>query len=324
MSESSRKSTMLAEMYRPPFEIMARMSWDEARDEGKENEKWILVNVQDSSVFDCQILNRDIWKHEGIKETIKENFIFLQYSKDDPRGNSYMQFYFPSRDSQDSYPHIAIVDPRTGERVKVWSGPPAPKPMDFLMQLHEFLDRYSLNAKAKNPVARRRPEPAQETQVERMTEDEQLEMALQQSLAGTAATPATNNDPDALTRSFGDIKQTTSTPATPAHNGHNDDLMELNDPFDAIASDNPHEEPDTSVNATRIQFRHPAGRIVRRFDLDEEVRRIYEWLKARPIEGMEGKKFELVSMGTNLIEKLGETIRDAKLGNGTVMVEFVE
>ena len=109
----------------------------------------------------------------------------MQYSKDDPKGNQYMQYYFQDKDTQDAYPHIAIVDPRTGEKVKVWSGPPVPKAMDFLMQLHEFLDRYSLNATAKNPVARRKPETKPETQVERMTEEQMMEMALQASLAGT-------------------------------------------------------------------------------------------------------------------------------------------
>lgn len=150
-SRTSSKTNMLAEMYRPPFEIMSRRTWENARTEGKENQKWILVNIQDSSIFDCQLLNRDIWKNEGIKETVRENFIFIQYSKDDPRGTPYMRYYFQDSDNQDAYPHIAIVDPRTGEQVKKWSGRPPPKAMDFLMQLHEFLDRYSLQATAKNP-----------------------------------------------------------------------------------------------------------------------------------------------------------------------------
>ena len=56
-------------MFRPPFELMSRVPWDDARTEGRENQKWILVNVQDPSIFDCQLLNRDLWKHDGIKET---------------------------------------------------------------------------------------------------------------------------------------------------------------------------------------------------------------------------------------------------------------
>lgn len=322
---------MLAEMFRPPFEIMSNLSWDQARQQGKEREKWILVNVQDPAVFDCQVLNRDIWKNEGIRETVKEHFLFMQFSKDDPRGNQYMVYYFSNRDSMDAYPHIAIVDPRTGEQVKVWSGPPVPKAMDFLMQLHEFLDRYSLKASAKNPVAKRKPETRKETQVEKMTEEQMLEMALQNSLVGTEA--SRDLDPDDLTRSIGNVGET----RRPGHAG-SDMTNEFGSsslngtlespsasPFSLISSTKPHTEPPPDpATSTRIQFRHPNGRVVRRFLLRDPVRRIYEWLKSSPLEGKAGVEFELIFMQKNLIEVLDQTIDQAGLRNGTVMVELLQ
>jgi hypothetical protein len=308
---------MLAEMFRPPFEIMSRLSWEDARDEGKEEEKWILVNVQDTSIFDCQILNRDLWKHEGIKETIKENFIFMQYTKDDPRGNQYMQYYFQNRTSDNAYPHIAIVDPRTGEQVKVWSGPPAPKAMDFLMQLHEFLDRYSLNAKAKNPVAKRKSEAKKEAQVERMT----VEMALQASMAGSSAGKK-EADPDELTRSVGDMRQQPERADNPIY-AANENSEESDTRFSAISSQNPQEEPTPGSDSTRINFRHPNGRSIRRFALQDPVRRLYEWLKASPLDGMEAcGEFGLVFMGKNLIDHLDETVEDAGLKNASINLEY--
>ena len=331
-SESSSKANALAEMFRPPFELISRVSWDEAREQGKESEKWILVNIQDPSIFDCQVLNRDIWKNPGVKETVKENFIFMQYSKDDPRGSQYIQYYFQSKDLDSSYPHIAIVDPRTGEQVKVWSGPPAPKAPDFLMQVHEFLDRYSLKATARNPVARRKPEPRKETNVERMTEEQQMEMAVQASLAGTGE--AKGEDPDELTRSIGNLDQEVVEDddddldqidgPEPSHTNGNAGTTPLS-PFAAISATQAHTEPvaDPAVT-TRIQFRHPDGRIVRRFALSDPVSRIYEWLKAAPIEGKAGLEFELVFMQKNLMGSLHETIEQAGLKNGTVMVEFIE
>ncbi|KAL8936376.1 MAG: hypothetical protein Q9216_004966 [Gyalolechia sp. 2 TL-2023] len=327
-SEASSKSTRLAQMYRPPYELMSRLPWDEARQQGKDGEKWILVNIQDPSVFDCQILNRDIWKDSGVMETVKENFIFMQYDKDDPRGSQYVQYYFQSRDSQDAYPHIAIVDPRTGEQVKVWSGPPAPKAVDFLIQVHEFLDRYSLNVSAKNPVARRKPEAKKETQIEKMTEEQMLEMALQNSLAGDSL--SREYDPDDLTRSInhgnpyvnsadsGDMPVAETVDQTQSNGAAVSPT-----PFSTISSSKPHTEP-ASVPSTRIQFRHPNGRVVRRFALSDSVRRIYEWLKASPLEGREGVEFELVFMQKNLMGMLEESIEQAGLKNGTVMVEFLE
>ena len=331
-SEASSKSTLLAEMYRPPFDLMSRLSWEAAREEGKDMEKWILVNVQDPAIFDCQVLNRDLWKNSGIKDTVKENFIFMQFSKDDPKGSQYMQYYFQNRENQDAYPHIAIVDPRTGEQVKVWSGPPAPKPMDFLMQLHEFLDRYSLNVAAKNPVARRKAEPRKEKEVEKMTEEEMLEMALQNSLAGTTTTR--EEDPDDLTRSILDPNPTHGKGKAKAE--PNDvEMTDLEDeptnghghgagasPFNAISASHPHTEPAADAASTRIQFRHPTGRVVRRFLLADPVRRLYEWLKASPLDGMDGRDFELISMGKNLLGALERSVEAEGLKNGTVMVEF--
>ena len=314
---------------------MSRLPWDHARQQGRDGEKWILVNIQDPSIFDCQILNRDIWKNPGIMDTVKENFIFMQFSKDDPKGNQYIQYYFQDKDNQNAYPHIAIVDPRTGEKVKVWSGPPVPKPMDFLMQLHEFLDRYSLKATAKNPVAKRKAEAKPETQVDKMTEEQMMEMALQASLAGTEQEKRAL-DPDDLTRSLeglpggkgkgretgedADSGDDLGQPVT--SNGSSAPAASV---FASIPSTNPHAEPSGDFkSATRIQFRHPSGRIVRRFAVADPVRRIFEWLKASPLEGKEGVEFELVFMGKNLIDRLDDTIEQAGLKNGTVMVELIE
>ncbi|KAK2809442.1 hypothetical protein FQN49_008619 [Arthroderma sp. PD_2] len=331
-SESSSKANMLAEMYRPPFEIMSRLPWDLARDEGREKMKWLLVNIQDSSIFDCQLLNRDLWKNDGVKETIREHFLFMQFSKDDPRGAQYIQYYFPGHDVSDNYPHIAIVDPRTGEQVKSWSGPPIVKAPDFLMQLHEFLDRYSLDANVRNPVAKRKPEVKPHSKIDTMTEEEMLDMALKNSLAGEESSKL--EDPDDLTRSIGDIKGKGKAVAVDTNmaqeepNGHDDADEEeaaADSPFFKIPSDKPHTEPAADpATTTRIQFRHSSGRIIRRFALSDPVQRLYEWLKASPLEDKQGVEFELVSMGQNLISLLDQTVEEAGLKNGTVMVGFIE
>ncbi|EAS28776.3 UBX domain-containing protein [Coccidioides immitis RS] len=330
-SESSSKSSMLAEMYRPPFEIMSRLPWEAARSEGRETKKWLLVNVQDPSIFDCQLLNRDIWKNPSIVDTVKENFIFLQFTKDDERGAQYLQYYFPAHDVQDNYPHIAIVDPRTGEQVKIWSGPPVVKASDFLIQLHEFLDRYSLDNAVRNPVAKRKPEVKPQSKLDTMTEEEMLEMALRNSLEGQEAPK--HEDPDELTRSISDLKGKGKATASNndlidieslAENGEEEE-DQFSKLFRSIPSDKLHKEPEADpATTTRIQFRHSSGRIIRRFSLSDSVRRLYEWLKASPIEGKAGVEFELVSMGQNLIHILDTSIQDAGLKNGTVMVGYME
>lgn len=41
-----------------------------------------MVNIQEAGVFACQVLNRDLWSDQSVKEIVKENFIFLQVRRD--------------------------------------------------------------------------------------------------------------------------------------------------------------------------------------------------------------------------------------------------
>lgn len=310
---------------------MTRLEWDEARQLGKEDKKWILVNLQDMSDFNCQALNRDIWKDESVKELVRENFLFLQYDKDYPDAQEYITFYFPNRghENPDNYPHVSIVDPRTGEQVKVWSGRPFPKAAEFHAELAEFLDRYSLAANSKNPVARAGAPKPKVVDVDRMTEEEMLEMALKNSMAGPSGSTGESSgaastpnivDPDSLTK------------GTASHDGAQDATMEEgedenSDEFAQIASDKPHTEPENNpATTTRIQFRHPNGRVIRRFAVADPVRRIFEWLKAEPLEGYGGVRFELKKMpqGQDLLGSLDASIEESGLKQGTVMIEFIQ
>lgn len=298
------------------------ISWDDARESGKAEKKWIMVNLQDMSDFHCQALNRDIWQNLGLATLIKENFVFLQYDKDYPNSEEYTTFYFPGRghENPDNYPHVSIIDPRTGEQVKVWSGRPFPTAVDFYAEVIEFLDRYSLEANSKNPVAKPTARKPQTVDVDRMTEEEMLEMALKNSLAnqeagssGSSSTPNVH-DPDALTKQENDEGKGKEAAAPPSK-------------FAQISSTSPHEEPEHHpVTTTRIQFRHPTGRVIHRFYLHERVQQLFEWLKASPLEGREGVEFELKKMpqGHDLIDMLDLTIDEAGLKQGTVMIEFIE
>lgn len=310
------------------------MSWDEARTLGKGDQKWILVNLQDMSDFNCQALNRDIWKDESIKDLVSENFVFLQYDKDYPDAEEYLTFYFPNRthENPDNYPHVSIVDPRTGEQVKVWSGRPFPGAREFHAELAEFLDRYSLAANSKNPVAKPSgPKPAV-VDVDRMTEDEMLEMALKNSMTGpgtggsgssrgdSSSTPNVH-DPDAHTKA-GTGKDVEDAAIEDAAEGDAGSAA-----FAQISSTNPHTEPaNDPTTTTRIQFKHANGRVIRRFKVSDPVRTLFEWLKAEPFEGKEGMVFELKRMpqGQDLMEDLDSTIEEAGLKQGTVMIEFIE
>lgn len=122
----------LAELFRPPFDLMEDLDLDSAKQEAQEEKKWLLVNIQDTTEFACQRLNRDLWRHESVKEVVKENFVFLQYDNDSTDGQMYRSLY-----PFESFPHMAILDPWTGEQQKVWSKVPSVE--HFLEDLVDFL-----------------------------------------------------------------------------------------------------------------------------------------------------------------------------------------
>ncbi|KAF3919383.1 hypothetical protein ABW21_db0206000 [Orbilia brochopaga] len=335
---------------------MTRSDFSSARDIGKERLKWLMVNIQDSKVFDSQVLNRDVWKDPAIKATIRENFIFLQYAHDSADGAQYINLYLNQRYPPPDFPHIGIIDPRTGELLKSWTR--VPDKNEFLMQLHEFLERYSLDPTVKMPVQQKPKE--RQRGVEHMTEDEMMQLALQQSLGvaggnGSGSGTEDSSDPDLLTKSEGkrravemdsdedliDLEgspppmmhgaahvagggSSTAAPAAPA---------EPVSVFASIAKDKHHSEPPAGVpGVTRVQFRMPDGtRLVRRFALTDKVERIFEFVKADLLpehskkigdEALAGREFGLQSLKKNLIEMLDVSIEGAGLQMATIMVDI--
>jgi len=206
------------------------------------------------------------------------------------------------------------------------------------MVLHEFLDRYSLKADAKNPV-QRKPKP--KVSVAHMTEDEMVQLAMQNSLGGTSTSLGAASDPDDLTKTggpssdVGDLMEFEDAQETQADTSEKQESV-----FWRIRGDKHHAEPLNGPDVTRIQFKMSDGsRVVRRFLLKDRVERLFEYVKADLLpehqekrksgaddkeDLLVGKEFELVSMGKKLIDHLEETIDEAGVKMGTVMVEVVD
>lgn len=301
LSELLLTRKRLAELFKPPFDLIQRLSLDGAKVVGREQRKWILVNIQDQSEFQCQVLNRDFWSNASVKHVVKENFIFLQYQNDSPHGQSYTNFY-----NVDGFPHISILDPMTGERVYKWAEGVVPAVDSWVADVELFLEKYSLHPGSTNPAVKNeaRLDP------DAMTEEQQIEYAMKQSLGNAAQKPEA------------------APPATdgPSNDPQND--LQNDDPYQAIKAV-PHQEP-TAAPSTRIQFRFPNGkRLIHKFDPENEtVRRIYEWLK-HELQESEGDMAALRDDGftlscagkPKLIDCLNQKIGEAGLANASVLVE---
>lgn len=290
----------LAFLFRPPFDMMSKTNLDGAKQKARKKNKWIMINIQDSGIFQCQALNRDLWSSKEVKSLVKSSFVFLQYQYESRNAETYINFY--GLQNTDDLPHIAILDPMTGERLKQWNRT-VPTPEDFINEVNEFLDTFSLDPNAANPTVK---EPTPELDPTTLTEEQQMELAIKHSLGQSSSNPI---DLDAKTQEPEQENEPESTV----------------DVFDTILRVEHQEPPNKPGITTRIQVRTGDGRrIVRRFNAEDTVKTIYEVIKSE-IEGYDQCRFTLSNhQREDLIDKIDMTIEDAGLKNSSLLLEKVE
>lgn len=157
-SDGSAHGDSLAAMFRVSDDILCQEDFDAAMMKGMRESKWLLVNMQRTGVFQCLVLNRDVWGDSAVKELIASRFIFWQRDENTEDGRRYKQFY-PYAD----VPHVAVVDPRSGERLRVWGGDGEAIGKEALINaLVDFCDAESLedDAEERPSAAAVRPSAA--------------------------------------------------------------------------------------------------------------------------------------------------------------------
>ncbi|EPS73806.1 hypothetical protein M569_00949, partial [Genlisea aurea] len=123
----------LASLYRPPFALMFHGSFEKAKDYAKNENKWLLINMQSTREFSSHMLNRDTWANEAVAQTIKANFIFWQVYDDTEEGSKVCTYY-----KLDSIPAVLLLDPLTGQKLRTWRG--MVEPESLLEDLLPFMD----------------------------------------------------------------------------------------------------------------------------------------------------------------------------------------
>ncbi|KAL5013857.1 hypothetical protein ScPMuIL_008127 [Solemya velum] len=187
---STAKQRTLEDLFRPPIDITYKGTFDNARDAGKLENKWLMVNIQNVKEFVCQALNRDVWSNSSVKYVIKDHFIFWQVYNDSEEGKKYMQFY-----KVDEWPYIAIIDPRTGENMVKWTEIDA---TSFCSLVNEFLSMHPMSDSLDcSPPAKRHKNS---DSILDANEDDQLQaaisMSIQQSKVTSRKTDANNSSDD--------------------------------------------------------------------------------------------------------------------------------
>ncbi|XP_018415877.1 PREDICTED: UBX domain-containing protein 7 [Nanorana parkeri] len=169
-----KKLTTLADLFRPPVDLMHKGSFETAKECGQLKNKWLMINIQNVQDFACQCLNRDIWSNDNVKSLIREHFIFWQVYHDSEEGQRYIQFYKLS-----DFPYVSILDPRTGQKMVEWQKLDV---SSFLEQVTGFLGEHGqLDGLSSSPPKKR---PRSESLID-ASEDSQLEAAIRASLQET-------------------------------------------------------------------------------------------------------------------------------------------
>ncbi|KAI5958073.1 ubx2 [Candida theae] len=306
-SELTSTQRRLANLFRPPFDIISVLTLDQARARAKEENKWILINIQDSSEFQSQVFNRDFWSNSRIKQIVKENFVFLQYQRDSYDGETYVNFY-----NVDTFPHLAILDPLTGERVRKWTDGQVPNVDNWLDEVHDFLDKFSLHPESSNPLVQH------ETKIDpdSLSEEQQIELAMKQSILDNANS---GKDAENAINLVSDDEESSRVEVPQSE----EDIFDSVKPID-------HKEPSDGPT-TRVQIRFPNGkRLVRKLLLDDKVVVLFEWLKYELSQSAQDygissdDRFTLSNSSNKafkFIENLEKTIEQANLKNASILLE---
>ena len=288
----------LARLFRPPWDIISKLDFDSAKKLARDEKKWVLINIQDVTDFRCQCLNRDFWSSNQIKDLVKQKFIFLQFQHDSPNGQLYRNLY-PFKD----YPHIAIIDPWTGERMKVWST--NPEVHKFIDDVADFTNKFSLDKNKSNVNLREQ----EETQKEGTTGSERAPIMLDENEDDEEENE--NDDADTSVKLSSKPATIPDAPLTYTQK---------------IANIPENDVPDPSCaqeETTRIQIRSglDGKRVVKRFALADPVSIVFQYVKFAFKDSLQGRAFTLKMQRQNLFDDLDKSISEAGLRNASILLD---
>jgi len=298
----SRTNRTLSDMFAPPIELIhVAGGFQGARNAARDARRWLLVNLQHDSDFACHALNRDVWNDELVENLVREGFIFWQAMDDSSDGMTYAQRY-----NVHSFPHIAILDPRTARLMWKKEGWTQENPLTaemFAETAADFCSRHTFDRPPVEPSSRQSKRPMTE-----MTEDQQLQAAIRESMTQIGS------DEDDGEEQNGHHSPPIEEKPKPKPPSFNDELLQIAVP----------DEPSGTEASARVQVRMPDGsRVVRKFHLDNTVKTIYAFV-AQSNADSNSKEFELRSgfPPRDLMPNLDDTIQSCSLNGESITVRW--
>lgn len=331
-------------------------SFDHALQHAEMNQQWLLVNIQQNDEFACHALNRDIWNNISIQQLIADKFILWQQQSDTSDAQQYRKYY-----NITSYPHIAIVDPRTKQKLAQYQYNHNTKQAAqlFIEYINNFINTEGMptnttatthsnnyinssGSSAAELVDLTRNNSEEWDDVE-LTEDEQLQLAIQQSMVDSddeiiKQEADSNNDPIMPAND----NNNNNTSINSYHNDNNNNTVSTtnvktgsshtnNNTSTATAVNNIKceqiyvpPEPAAATDVTRLQFRIDDKRIQRRFYKADTINILYNYVMTQLSSDQQSKQFILVTSHPKRCAHIDQTqtLQDAGLLNASIVVEW--
>lgn len=317
----------LSDMFAPPTHLMHKAGgFQGARSMAKDSKRWLLVNLQRDSEFSCHALNRDVWRDELVENLVREGFIFWQAMDISNEGRTYSERY-----QVHDYPHLSIIDPRTGRllwRKEGWTQENAITADSFAEIAMDFCSRNSFDRPPSAPrpqntvnaVSRPTKRP-----MHQMSEDEQLQAAMKASMEKDSKSESQDqemadgddNDDKAQVIDAADMK--------PAAVKVEDKEAEEESGSNFLEELKCVQVDDEPANGARLQLRMPDGkRKVRKFAATDSVRNIYAFLAQTVEEASGGREFTLMAgfPPRDLLADLDGTIESCKLSGEAITMRW--
>ena len=334
----------LSTMFQPPTHLTHRAGgFLGAKNFAKDARRWLLVNIQTDDDFACHALNRDVWHDELVENLVREGFVLWQSMSTSPEGMTYVQRY-----KVEGYPHIAIIDPRTGSllyRKEGWTQVNPLTAEQFVEIASDFCSRHSFD---KLPMPARHGYangggggygggggesslPAKRP-VHELSEQEQLEAAIRASMEDASPSGDQNDDDDDEVQILEDDTKVDTDKSTDSRggNGNNNSNGDGNEEEEEDSKLSPFEKEILSMTITdeptsgtiaRVQLRMPDGkRLVRKFDGDASIKTIYAFVAQSNDDAKGGKAFELKAKfpPVDLLSSVDESISRFGLSGETI------
>eukprot|EP00941_MAST-03F_sp_MAST-3F-sp1_P001978 g1978.t1 len=343
-----KKARDLAALFAPPLALLTEGTFDEIKLRAQKEERWLLVNIQRTSEFDSHRLNRDTFSHPMVQELVRGSFLFWQQQDNSGHGSRYISFYKPK-----IFPHIGLIDPRTGQLLETISG--FIEPGHFASRLAEFLDNNSLSGVVKPKGMNHRSKEAQESKRNKngksrgqMDEDAQLARALAESLReaeGRGDEETFGDDDDQYFQEYNDSENDdgmdlsnspiskedknsltkTATeellPPPQQRKQNEDERTTTTSPIPPSAIIVEEEPPLDNPEATSLALRFPkCGRITRRFLKSQKVNCIFDFVASKLSKTVDAFEIRLAFPRKDLSLHMSETLEEVGILDSQLLI----